>query len=43
MSIILGLINKVEGYVDYMKFDKQNPAYLRKHDITKQLFEHQIL
>lgn len=42
-SIILGLINKVEDYVEYMKFDKQNPAYLRKHDITKQLFEHQIL
>ena len=42
-SIILGLINKVEDYIDYVKFDKQNPAYLRKHDITKQLFEHQIL
>lgn len=42
-SLIKQTLHTIESYVDYMDIDKSNPAYLRKHDITKQLFEHQIL
>ena len=42
-SLIKQTIHTIESYVDYMQISKSNPTYLRKHDITKQLFEHQIL
>ena len=42
-SLIKQTLHTIESYVDYMDIDKSNPTYLRKHDITKQLFEHQIL
>ena len=41
--IILQTIDSIEQYVDYMQLNRTDPEYLRKHDITKQLFKHQIL
>jgi hypothetical protein len=40
---ILQTIDSIEQYVDYMQINRTAPEYLRKHDITKQLFKHQIL
>lgn len=40
---ILQTIDSIEQYVDYMQISRTAPEYLRKHDITKQLFKHQIL
>lgn len=40
---ILQIIDSIEQYVDCMQISRTTPEYLRKHDITKQLFKHRIL
>ena len=40
---ILETIDSIEQYVDYMQLSRTTSEYLRKHDITKQLFKHRIL
>ena len=42
-SDIHELISKAEAYVDYMQLDRSSEEYMYKTEITRQLFEHQIL
>lgn len=37
------LLQDVETYVNYVEMDRRSSAYKRKHQITRQLFEHKIL
>lgn len=41
-QIILTL-STIEAYVDYTEISRTSPEYICKHDITAQLFKHQIL